>query len=63
MRSNNVFNYRISAASFLLLLATFSGTRWTFAESSETVLWYDRPATTWVEALPIGNGSLGAMVF
>jgi alpha-L-fucosidase 2 len=27
------------------------------------VLRYDRPATAWVEALPIGNGRLGAMVF
>jgi alpha-L-fucosidase 2 len=26
-------------------------------------LWYDKPATAWVEALPIGNGRLGAMVF
>ncbi len=26
-------------------------------------LWYRRPATKWVEALPIGNGRLGAMVF
>ncbi|AFL84736.1 hypothetical protein Belba_2169 [Belliella baltica DSM 15883] len=26
-------------------------------------LWYDRPAQQWVEALPIGNGRLGAMVF
>jgi alpha-L-fucosidase 2 len=26
-------------------------------------LWYDRPAHEWVEALPIGNGRLGAMVF
>lgn len=26
-------------------------------------LWYNRPATQWVEALPIGNGRLGAMVF
>ncbi len=24
---------------------------------------YDRPATEWVEALPVGNGRLGAMVF
>ncbi len=28
-----------------------------------TVLWYRRPAAQWVEALPIGNGRLGAMVF
>ncbi len=27
------------------------------------VLWYDRPAREWVEALPVGNGRLGAMVF
>jgi alpha-L-fucosidase 2 len=27
------------------------------------VLWYDRPAAEWVEALPIGNGRLGAMIF
>jgi hypothetical protein len=26
-------------------------------------LWYDRPAEKWVEALPIGNGRLGGMVY
>lgn len=26
-------------------------------------LWYKHPAKEWVEALPLGNGSLGAMVF
>lgn len=26
-------------------------------------LWYDRPAENWNEALPVGNGRLGAMVF
>jgi alpha-L-fucosidase 2 len=26
-------------------------------------LWYNRPAEQWVEALPVGNGRLGAMVF
>ena len=26
-------------------------------------LWYSQPATNWVDALPIGNGRLGAMVF
>jgi len=29
----------------------------------EVVLWYDEPAQEWTEALPIGNGRLGAMVF
>jgi alpha-L-fucosidase 2 len=26
-------------------------------------LWYTSPAVRWVEALPVGNGRLGAMVF
>jgi alpha-L-fucosidase 2 len=26
-------------------------------------LWYEQPAQRWVEALPVGNGRLGAMVF
>ena len=26
-------------------------------------LWYAQPAERWVEALPVGNGRLGAMVF
>jgi alpha-L-fucosidase 2 len=26
-------------------------------------LWYDRPAEKWVEALPLGNGRMAAMVF
>lgn len=30
---------------------------------SFTTLYYERPATRWEEALPIGNGQIGAMVF
>jgi len=30
---------------------------------SRYTLWYDAPAKNWNEALPIGNGSLGAMIF
>jgi hypothetical protein len=29
----------------------------------DLLLWYREPATNWNEALPIGNGRLGAMVF
>jgi len=35
----------------------------TSATHSQHLLWYDKPATTWTEALPIGNSRLGAMVF
>src|SRR5947207_1241350 len=43
-----------------LLLATL-----TSALSAQTplTLWYRQPAKLWVEALPVGNGRLGAMVF
>lgn len=29
----------------------------------DNVLWYRSPATNWYEALPVGNGHIGAMVF
>ncbi len=32
-------------------------------ESSSLELWYQQPAAEWTEALPVGNGRLGAMVF
>jgi alpha-L-fucosidase 2 len=32
-------------------------------EGSGFVLWYDHPAEKWENALPVGNGRLGAMVF
>lgn len=28
-----------------------------------TILWYDKPAMDWNEALPLGNGRIGGMVF
>ncbi len=29
----------------------------------QNLLWYDKPAQVWLEALPIGNSKLGAMVY
>jgi len=49
-----------------------SGSRWSertalsgeaAAPDGALTLWYRQPARDWVEALPIGNGRLGAMVF
>ncbi len=40
----------------LILLATTMSAR-------EHKLWYDKPAQVWTEALPLGNGRLGAMVY
>ncbi len=35
----------------------------TAAVNSRLNLWYDKPASSWNEALPIGNGRIAAMVF
>jgi len=35
----------------------------TDGEREQLALWYERPAAQWVEALPVGNGRLGAMVY
>jgi alpha-L-fucosidase 2 len=32
-------------------------------ENNDLKLWFDKPASVWEEALPIGNGRLGAMIF
>ena len=45
----------------ILLTLLLSTTLWT-AEAQEK-LWYDKPATNWLEALPIGNSHLGAMIY
>lgn len=46
-----------------LLLALATSLSLTAAPDGGGGLWYDKPATNWLEALPVGNGSLGGMVF
>lgn len=36
---------------------------WSEKYADRMRLWYTAPATEWVEALPVGNGRIGAMVF
>src|SRR5689334_7486601 len=33
------------------------------ANSRDMVLWYRQPAANWLQAMPLGNGMIGAMVF
>ena len=54
----HIYMKRISISFCLLLAISFE---WLSAQ--EHKLWYDRPAQVWTEALPLGNGRLGAMVF
>lgn len=44
--------------SILAVVALFH-----FAQAQRSTLWYQQPAENWEEALPIGNGRLGAMIF
>src|SRR6478735_5780244 len=49
---------RLTVAAGMLVPATFAHA------DDRTSLWYDKPAADWEkEALPIGNGRIGAMVF
>src|SRR5690242_12921615 len=48
----------LAASVILLTVSSFA-----MADTRPNVLWYKQPARQWVEALPIGNGRLGAMVF
>ncbi len=47
----------------LVLLGFFSCTNQIEYETTDLKLWYEQPAKSWNEALPVGNGRLGAMVF
>ena len=45
----------------LLLLLLFVGC--VTMKAQDYRLWYDKPAMTWTQALPVGNGVVGGMVF
>jgi alpha-L-fucosidase 2 len=53
-----------SAFTTALALVLLTGpTRVADQQASSLELWYDEPASAWNQALPVGNGRLGAMVF
>lgn len=45
--------------AFLLQLGVWNSR----ADNNALTLWYQQPAAKWTEALPIGNGRMGAMIF
>jgi len=50
-------SYGLTVLMLSLIISNIS------AQTAPLKLWYDRPALDWNEALPLGNGRLGAMVF
>lgn len=53
----SVFKYIVWLALSLNFMSSI------YADNSMLKLWYKQPAKEWVEALPLGNGRLGAMVY
>src|SRR5690348_14882584 len=47
---------------FFFLLSFYFFCATSFAQQ-DLKLWYTKPAVKWTEALPIGNGRIGAMIF
>ena len=75
MSAQTIF-FRGPSAALRLMVLSFLTLGWTFScqpareepvreepVHTESVLWYDSPALEWNEALPVGNGRLGAMIF
>ncbi|MFZ0274397.1 MAG: glycoside hydrolase family 95 protein [Acidobacteriaceae bacterium] len=57
---------RASRRAFLLGSMAAAALRYDRAAEpvpAQAPMWYDKPAERWLQALPVGNGRLGAMVF
>lgn len=57
---NNLMKMTRTIIALLFLSATAA---WGNGKESPLTLWYNQPAKGWLEALPVGNGSLGGMIF
>ncbi len=55
--------YRYLLVLSLLTLFSCNSSKTNKELNPSLMLWYDQPATNWTEALPVGNGRLGAMVY
>jgi len=56
----SLIKYTAFAAALLLNEVSFAQKH---LSENNLKLWYNKPATAWEEALPLGNGTTGAMVF
>lgn len=59
----NIFRKPISVFAFICMIFTSCSEPELSKLQPDMHLWYEQPASEWVEALPVGNGRLGAMVF
>ncbi|MBR6843086.1 MAG: glycoside hydrolase family 95 protein [Prevotella sp.] len=54
---------KIRFSVLLSVLLSLSFTTFVMADEAEHLLSYHRPAKAWTEALPVGNGLMGAMIY
>jgi len=54
---------RRAIKSFIIVLLFFLPASCKVQEKEDLTLWYEKPASKWEEALPVGNGRLGAMIY
>ena len=59
----NIFRYTSTLIVICMLFQFLTSCNNKSQTDQKLTLWYDQPATTWTEALPIGNGRLGAMIY
>ena len=62
----NISRITLAVVSIVMCELTVAGpvaARPAAPDSATTVCWYTQPAKAWDQALPLGNGRLGAMVF
>jgi len=58
------YQLKYNILSLILILFLLSAFQIAKAKNNSLKLWYDKPAKDWMtEALPIGNGRLGGMIF
>ncbi len=58
-----IFQYSGRLSWLLFLLCSASSSTAQTPKQDDLKLWFRQPAANWNEALPVGNGRLGAMVF
>ena len=60
-RFYSLIRNRVTVA--LAVIGPVAATMTQVTAANPTTLWYDEPATKWVEALPVGNSRVSAMIF
>jgi alpha-L-fucosidase 2 len=63
LKQNNLIFKQISLLLLVISLLTACNVISNKPHKSDDILWYNQPAQKWEEALPLGNGRLGVMVF